>query len=54
MSNYFGKLVLPGRGAAQTFVYAQGKLSQSLVVLSGKTKGIKDSSFTFSFRNLDI
>ena len=50
------KLVLPGLGAAWKFVPAKAKLSQRLVigVLSKKTNGIKDSSFTFCLRNLDM
>lgn len=50
------KLALPGGGAAGTFVYTNGKLSQILVagVLSEKSNGIQDPSFTFCFRNLDI
>lgn len=50
------KLVLPGLGALWKFVPSKAKLSHSLVigVLSEKTNGIKDSSFTFCLRNLDM
>ena len=52
------KLVLPGLGATGKFVPAKAKRSQSLwleaCLREKKKSGIKDSSFTFCFRNLDM